>query len=411
MKESIIQQVPLFASLPPGEIHYLAETLNTVNFKAGSLVFHEDEYGDRFYIVHLGQIEIIKSMGTEDELLIAVRGPGHYVGEMSLFIPDGLRTASVRALTDIELIEMTRADFDALLHRFPTLAYELVRESSERLNDSHEVTISGLREKNRQLTIAYEELKAAQAQLIEKERLEKELAVARQIQESILPRTLPQMLGLDVGAYLHPTRAVGGDLFDLIDLGGDKLGVAVADVSDKGVPAAIFMALTRSLLRVEARRLVSPLEVAQNVNRAMLEMNDAGMFVTLLYGIVDGATREFHYVRAGHEMPLIVDSQGDLMTLEHAPGQPLGLFDDPALDEQRVVLNRQSMVLAYTDGVTDQRNQTDEFFGLERLQQAVRGQRGNSAQMICDKLYEAVDGFRGSEDQSDDITFVAIQVE
>jgi serine phosphatase RsbU (regulator of sigma subunit) len=410
MNESIIQSVPLFASLPPVEIHHLAETLNTIEVKAGSLVFHEGEYGDRFYIVLAGQIEIIKSIGTEEELLLAVGGPGTYVGEMSLFNRDGLRTASVRARTDAELAEMTRADFDSLLHRRPTLAYELVRELSERLNDAHVITINGLREKNRQLTVAYEELKQAQAQLVEKERLEKELAVARQIQESILPRTLPQVPGLDVGAYLHPTRAVGGDLFDLIDLGGKKLGVAIADVSDKGVPAAIFMALTRSLLRAEASRLASPAEVVQNVNRVLLEMNDAGMFVTLLYGVVDGETREFHYVRAGHEMPLVVNSQGTVMELEHGPGQPLGLFDAPPLDEQRVILDRQSLLLIYTDGVTDQRNQADDFFGLERLRQAVCVHRQHSAQMVCDELYETVDRFRGSEAQSDDITFVAVKV-
>lgn len=410
MKESIIQRVPLFASLPPGEIHHLAETLNTIEVKAGSLVFHEGEYGDRFYIVLQGQIEIIKSVGTDDEFLVAVGGPGDYIGEMSLFNRDGLRTASVRARTDTELVEMTRADFDALLHRRPNLVYELVRELSERLNDAHEITINGLREKNLQLTVAYEELKQAQAQLVEKERLEKELAVARQIQESILPRTLPQVPGLDVGAYLHPTRAVGGDLFDLIDLGGAKLGVAIADVSDKGVPAAIFMALTRSLLRAEASRVVSPIEVVQNVNRVLLEMNDAGMFVTILYGVIDGATREFHYVRAGHEMPLVVNSQGTLMELEHGPGQPLGLFDEPALDEQRVILDNQSLVLIYTDGVTDQRNQADDFFGLERLRQALCALTPHSAQMVCDELFEIVDRFRGSEAQSDDITFVAIQV-
>jgi serine phosphatase RsbU (regulator of sigma subunit) len=410
MKESVIQHVPLFASLPPGEIHHLAETLNTIEVKAGSLVFHEGDYGDRFYIVLLGQIEIIKSIGTQEELLLAVGGPGTYVGEMSLFNRDGLRTASVRARTDAELAEMTRADFDALFHRRPDLVYELVRELSERLNDAHVITINGLREKNRQLTVAYEELKHAQAQLVEKERLEKELAVARQIQESILPRTLPQVPGLDVGAHLHPTRAVGGDLFDLIDLGGNKLGVAIADVSDKGVPAAIFMALTRSLLRAEASRLVSPIEVVQNVNRVLMEMNDAGMFVTVLYGVIDGVTREFHYVRAGHEMPLVVTSQGTLLELKHGPGQPLGLFDELPLDEQRVILDHQSLVLIYTDGVTDQRNQADDFFGLERLQQAVCVRRQHSAQMVCDELFEFVDGFRGSEPQSDDITFVAVKV-
>ncbi len=410
MDTTIIQQVPLFASLPATEIEHLNRTLNAVEFPAGTCIFQEGDYGDRFYIVASGEIEIIKAWGTSDERLLGVNGPGTYVGEMSLFDPGGQRTATIRARTAVQLLEMTRSDFDGLLHRQPMLTYELVRELSTRLNGAHINTIRDLREKNRQLQQAYEELKAAQAQLIEKERLEKELAVARQIQESILPHELPQIPGLDLGARIVPTRAVGGDLFDLIDLGDGKLGIAVADVSDKGVPAAIFMALTRSLLRAEASRTSSPRQVLQNVNHVLLEMNDAGMFVTVLYGIIDSASREFLYVRAGHELPIVVTPQGQLLEIRPGTGRPLGLFDPVALDEQRLPLSPGSLLVIPTDGMTDQRNDAGEFFGSERLQRVVCDDRTGSAQTICNRLFDAVNSFRGSAAQFDDMTLVVVRV-
>ncbi len=411
MNESIIQRVPLFASLPPREIQHLAETLRSVEFPPGAIVFREGEFGDDLYLIGRGEVEVVKSLGTEDERRVAVFGPGSYFGEMSLFDRDGRRTASVRTRTAATMLEMTRADFDALLHRRPALTYELVRELSKHLDEAQNATIRDLREKNRALAQAYEELKTAQAQLIEKERLEQELAVARQIQQSILPSELPKVVGFDLGARVTPTRAVGGDLFDLIDLGGGNLGVAVADVSDKGVPAAIFMALTRSLLRAEASRSSSPRTVLQNVNRVLLEMNDADMFVTVLYGILDGATREFHYVRAGHELPLVVDAEGELVPVQCSPGQPLGLFDEVALDEEHLKLGPGSLLVVNTDGVTDQQDEQGTLFGSERLNQAVRANREGTAQSICDRLMDAVNAFRGAALQNDDITFVVVRVE
>ncbi len=410
MNTAIIQQVALFKSLPMSEIEYLNQTLRAVEFPSGACIFQEGDYGDRFYIVARGEIEIVKAWGTTDERLLGAAGPGSYIGEMSLFDPGGRRTATVRTRTPVQLLEMTRGDFDALLHREPMLVYELVREMSTRLDSAHNTTIGDLREKNRQLRQAYEELKAAQAQVIEKERLEKELAVARQIQESILPRQWPQIPGIDLAARVIPTRAVGGDLFDLIDLGGGKLGVAVADVSDKGVPAAIFMALTRSLLRAEAYRTASPRQVLQNVNRVLLEMNDAGMFVTVIYGVLDSATREFWFVRAGHELPNVITDQGELIDIQPGVGRPLGLFEPVALDEQHLALSAGSLLVLHTDGITDQRSTTGEFFGEERWRDAIRSLREGTAETIRDRLFDTVNAFRGGEGQFDDMTLVVIRI-
>ncbi len=233
-RTALIRQVPLFASVRGTETQFLAEVLREVEIAAGSLLFREGEPGSSFDIIVDGQVEIIKALGTAEERLLAVRGPGDFFGEMSLLDPDGRRTASVRARTDLRLLTMARPDFDTLLQHRPALAYEMVRVLSLRLRESDNATIADLRAKNRELAQAYADLKAAQAQIVEKEKLEQELRTAHWIQQSILPREFPRLDGFDFGARMEPARAVGGDLFDFIPLGRDRVGVVIGDVSDKG---------------------------------------------------------------------------------------------------------------------------------------------------------------------------------
>src|SRR5215211_7373391 len=170
-----LQRVPLFADLPIEEFEYLATTLRPVFYGANTLLFREGELGHSFHIVLSGAIAIIKAMGTPDERLVGLRGPGEFVGEMSLLNQDGLRTASVRVLEDARMLEITRADFDALLYRHPTLAYSMLRVLSMRLRASNDMAIQDLHEKNRILAQAYADLQAAQDQLIEQEALAREL--------------------------------------------------------------------------------------------------------------------------------------------------------------------------------------------------------------------------------------------
>ena len=253
-KHEIIRRVPLLAGLSPEEIDYLVESLRSVEVAAGTVLLEEDTAGDRFYIVLEGQVEIIKALRTDAERSLGLRGPGTFLGEMSLLSATQQATASARAKTTLQLLEMTRADFEALLQRQPGLTRSLLQVLSTRLNESENVTIRELQEKNRQLAQANEELKAAQAQLIEQEKLEAEMKIAREIQRSILPKSRPQVPGLDFGMLIEPMESVGGDFFDFIVLDDERIGLVMGDVSDHGVPAAIFMALTYSLMRVEARR-------------------------------------------------------------------------------------------------------------------------------------------------------------
>ncbi len=193
----LLSKVPLLSDLPVAEQRRLTSTLRVVELGAGAVLFCEGEPGDSLYIVIEGRVDVILALGSTDEKVIASLGPGEFMGEMSLLLPGGQRTASVRSNGPTRLWLLARADFDALLHCQPSLAYTMIRTLSQRLDVTNNPTFRDLKEKNLQLQQAYDELKSAQAQIIEKERLERELQVAAEIQVSILPQELPQVHGFD----------------------------------------------------------------------------------------------------------------------------------------------------------------------------------------------------------------------
>ena len=409
MKEKLLARAPLFKGLPEDEIRKLTQTLRVLEVPPSTVLFQEGDVGDRFYIIIQGQIEVIKALGTPEERFIGLRGPGEFVGELSLINRAGLRTASVRSLGPAHLWEMSHGEFDDLLHRQPSMAFELINVLSERLTTAHDSTIQDLQKKNLELTEAYEELKAAQAQIIEKERLEKELQVAFEIQTSILPQTLPDLAGYDFGALMVPARAVGGDFYDIIPLSSDRVGIIIGDVADKGVPSAIFMAQTHALLYAMATRDASPSWVLQRVNQLLIKMGESSLFVTVLYGILDRRTNLFSYARAGHELPIVVSANGKAEIAPYNQGQLMGVLDNPMLDEQTVSIPSGGVIVLYTDGVVDARHSNGVSFGMERLIKELELPRNGSAQDQCDRLWQVLSNFQSKEAQEDDVTLVIIQ--
>jgi sigma-B regulation protein RsbU (phosphoserine phosphatase) len=329
---------------------------------------------------------------------------------MSLLNQDGLRTATIRVNQSACLLEMTRADFDALLARRPEIAYQMLRVFSMRLKEEQNRTVQVLIEKNRQLTEAYEELKAAQEQIVEKKILDRELRQARSIQQSMLLETLPCDDDCDFGARMLPARMIGGDFYDLIPLDSDLLGVTIGDVSGKGIPAALYMALTIRLLRVAAQNGISSRDTIYEVNRHLLAMNAPGMFVTLLYGIYNKKNHEFIYTRAGHELPLLWDKSGNSIPLDEGRGQPLGFFTNPILDTQSIEIRPGDTLLLYTDGVTEAQDEQAECFGVEGLEVFVPPILRHPAQIFCDQLVARIQQQCGDGQQSDDITVLALKV-
>jgi sigma-B regulation protein RsbU (phosphoserine phosphatase) len=379
-------------------------------FEPGEVLLRQDEQGNRYFVILDGEVEIVKAHGTSDERILGVRSQGAFLGEMSLFVKDGRHTASVIARTPLKTLEMSHADLDALLHRYPAFAYEIIRTLSRRLDESEDQTIRDLREKNRALEAALRDLRAAQAGLVEKERLEKELEVARDIQRSILPAELPRSGLAEFGARLESMAAVGGDFYEVMPLDDQRVAIVVGDVSGHGVPAALLMAQTATLIRVIGERHVSPIEALRIVNSYLLRANESGMFVTLLFGIYDASRAELIYARAGHELPLIFHPRIDEIAPDRTIGQPLGLFEDVQIDEQKVALESGSLVVLYTDGVTESLDPGGRLFGQDRLYETVAAMASNEPQLICDEVFERLAQFREGGPVIDDVTILAARV-
>jgi phosphoserine phosphatase RsbU/P len=411
MRSSLLRKVPLFSALPANEIKYMASRLAPYRCAAGHILFHEGAWEDEFYILLEGEVEILKSVGTLDERNLGVRQAVSLLGEMSLFNRDGYRTATVRALTPLVMYKMNRTEFDALLHRQPQLAYDMVRVLSKRLESSENQTVADLKEKNEKLSRAYNELKAAQKQIIEKEKLEHELKLSGQIQQSILPRSTPKRSGFDFGALMIPAHAVGGDFYTFLPLDKNHLGIVVGDVCDKGIPAALFMSLVYSLIRVEAGDSQSPVKVLRQVNRHLLQMmTNSTMFVTLIYGILNSENGRFHYARAAHPAPILLDADGAASKVPIKSGQPLGLFGNLPIDEERITIPPGGTLLLFTDGLNEARNIDGIEFGDDgRLVDSLASGRHKRAQRICEHLWADIQVFSQDLPQGDDFTTVVIK--
>ena len=240
-------------------------------------------------------------------------------------------------------------------------------------------------------------------------RMESELELARKTQQSILPDALPLHPGYDFGALMVPARMVGGDFYEFIPHSDQLLGIVIGDVSDKGLPAALFMALTYSLVRAEATRNSSPAQVLSSANRHLLNMNASNMFVTLLYGCLNFESGELVYARAGHPLPVILGPGGEKIEIPAQAGQPLGIMEEPLLDLQSVILPPGGMACLFTDGINEAADSAGEEFGLERLEHTLRFHSGATAQENCARLWDAVQSHRGDLAVQDDFAAVIIK--
>jgi len=408
MSVNLLGNIPFFKNLPITELDRLAKELDVINLNDKEILFNEGDLGEHLYVVVSGDLEILMGVGTGDELILNILHEGEYLGEMSLIQPDGHRTASARARGDVGLLSLSRKKFLDLIQRHPELSFSMVNVLSQRLDSTNIATFRDLTEKNHELQQAYDELKAAQEQLIEKERLERELQVASDIQMSILPSTLPSPDGYDFGGRILPARQVGGDFYDVFDLGGNKFGVVIGDVADKGVPSAIFMARAHALVIAEANGEASPGEILRRVNKHITGFEKSTQFVTVLFGILDIETREFKYARAGHEPPLLLTVDGNVERLPHKPGMALGLWEAIALDENSLTLPKGSLLVMYTDGMTDCSSPKGVPYGLERLKNTLGNLSKVDAQTACDELFGQLMKYQDGSKQNDDVTLLAI---
>ncbi len=244
----------------------------------------------------------------------------------------------------------------------------------------------------------------------ERERIEQELRVARLIQQTLLPKGLPELPGYDVAAYYQPAREVGGDFYDFLELEDGRFGLVVGDVTDKGVPAAIVMATTRTMLRAAAQRLFSPGEVLQRVNDVLVQDIPPNMFVTCLYAILDQESGRLVYANAGHDLPYRRRAGRSEGSEElRARGMPLGLMPGMGYEEKEIVLEKGESVLFYSDGLVEAHDPSREMFGFPRLQGLVGTHRSGGSALISFLLSELARFTGDGWEQEDDITLVTLE--
>lgn len=279
-----------------------------------------------------------------------------------------------------------------------TLAH-LLERMSQRIADQH-----------RRLTALIKELQDAIVTRARLAALEQELDIARDLQRTFLPQPLPPQPEFEVFGLMESAKEVGGDFFDTFLIDERRLGIVVADVSGKGVPAALFMAITRTLIKATALSSLSPAHTVSEVNTFLAADNEQMMFVTLFHGVLDIQTGEFDYINAGHNPPYRIGADGRPVPLARASGPAIAVMEGIRYAPERIVLAPGDTLFLYTDGVTEAFNPAEEAFGEERLEETLREVHALPAEALCRAVHEAVIAFEDGADQADDITCFALKV-
>jgi serine phosphatase RsbU (regulator of sigma subunit) len=416
----IMRALPLFRGFGDADLEQLTASLAERRLESGEVLFWQGEPGHECYVILSGELEVIAHPGRS-EIRLEVRQAGQIIGEMALIDPSP-RSATVRALTESHVAVLSEQAFTALMHRNPELMYDMLRSNTARLRRTSQQMIADMEAKNAELLAAYNELQAAQAERIRLSRIDEELAVARRIQELFLPRKLPQPSGWQVAAFSRGAQAIGGDFFDCIELPGGQLGIVVADVCGKGVPAALFVALTRSLLRAAS---LAPWAfqhgdglAAEDVLAGALwftndyiasEHGESNMFVTLFYGVLEPETGELCFINAGHNPPLVLDAHAKHARELDSSALPLGIVAGQVYETARVTLAPGEQLISFSDGITEAMSVTGEPFGDQRLMQALRDHPSTPAPQLVEALTALVDQHAAGAPQSDDMTLLIVQ--
>ncbi len=246
-----------------------------------------------------------------------------------------------------------------------------------------------------------------QREVVLRERLEREMQLAREIQTTFLPENILPIPGWDLDIRWRPARQVGGDFYDLIHFDDGRIGLIMADVADKGMPAALFMILVRTLIRAAAKDKQSPAEILMQVNDLLVPDSKHGMFVTVLIVVFSPKDGTITFANAGHNPPIVHRTNNTLQEMLPT-GMALGILENIIIGEQSITIMPDEKILIYTDGVTEAFSAEDEMFGVERLRTTILTSNDQSASALLDTIEHALGRFLGAAPKSDDLTLAAL---
>lgn len=346
---------------------------------AGQIIFLEGEIGAEMYVLLQGRVEISVEGRPLDSL-----SSGSIFGEMAL-VENYPRSATATAATDCVLLTLDCARFKELVRQSPDFAVHVMATTSGRL---------------RRLV----------AEEVKRQRLEEELKIGHEIQLSLLPRCCPELPGWELSAFYQPAREVGGDLYDFVQDPDDEaaLRLIIADVTGKGVPAALLMASARTTLRAESISGYGPGDVLRRTNRVLRLDRQAPLSLSAFYALLHRETGRLTFANAGHERPLWVRAGRSVETLD-GHDIVLGLFADVPYREWTVEMAPGDCLVLYTDGVTEARDESGDFFGDSRLEQVVAASAGGSTQELIQAIVDALASFAGATPPADDCTIVVLK--
>lgn len=382
--------VAFFAGAPANQVATLVATLQRRRFPEGALLLAEGDAPHEMYIIESGEVEIWTG-GPRDAHLLARLGPGATVGEMSLFTGQPVSAnARVAARSPLEVLVLGQDDFDRLATTFPRLYRNLGAIMAERL------ALTNRRKADP-----------------ERERIEQELQTAQAIQHTFLPRVVPTLSGWELVPHYQPAHELGGDFYDFLQLDDGRLGLVIGDVTGDGIPAALVMTATHTMIRAAAQESASPSEIFARVNDLLHADIPPGMFVTCFYVVLEPESGRLRFANAGHETPFrCLDGHA---TELKASGMPLGLMPGTRYDECEAVLAPGESLVFYSDGLVEAHNSSREMFDFPRLQALLEADANGAARgtfraaSLIESLLLELRRFTGEDwEQEDDVTLVVL---
>ena len=346
-------------------------------YKKGIVLFNKDDKADKIFYIQKGLMKLVE--------INKIVGEGTIIGETGIFSPYHKRTLTAVCEKDLEVFAIDQEKIFKVLYQSPSLLLGLLQLSIKRFSVNLKETIA------------------------EKEQIESELKIARSIQASMLPTRFPERKDIDIFAIMEPAWEVGGDFYDFFFIDKNKICMIIGDVSGKGITAALFMVISKTLLKTESLRGLEPGDILFRVNNLLYPDNEECMFVTVFCSILDLKTGELQYANAGHNPPLLYTDSDGFEFIDVNKGFVLAGMDNTKFVTEKMYLKSNDLIFLYTDGVTEAMNPDQKQFSNNRLLQTLSNLKGEKVQKCIEGVREEVRSFVKEETQSDDITMLALK--